>query len=39
MIFLFFVLKKKKAFKSIFQKISGYTRSKITEEDMYFYFV
>ena len=28
------VLKKKNAFKSIFEKISGYTDVKITEEDL-----
>ena len=30
------VLKKKNAFKSIFQKISGSIKVKVTEEDLYF---
>ena len=29
------VLKKKKAFKSIFQKISAYIKAKVTDEDLY----
>ena len=29
-------MKKKNDFKSNFQKISGYTKVKVTEEDLYF---
>ena len=29
------IKEKKKAFESIFQRISGYTKIKVTEEDLY----